>query len=352
MISRRFQVAGLAAFFLSVAVSLAPAQSNVALVIGNGAYQGGKALSTTVADASLMAETMRGAGYDVTELRDVQQRDNGQIMNNFLNKIAEAGGNATVFFYYAGYAAQLGGDNYLIPVDASTADVNDIRTQSLRLGQLLEELAKIPAAARVIVLDASYEHGFGRGTAQPVSPGLAIMQPPAGMAVASAAAPGEIATAEAGTYTRTLVKLMRQPGLELDQILKTTRLQVNQATGGKQTPWSATALLGDVTLVSAPAAAPPVQAVALPAEPPAASPPAVAPPAEKPKSTERSEQSSRKEPKEKRRQAERPRRERVVRESAAPAQSRQAPAPVQPMMGIGSIGIGRRGIGIGIGIGN
>ncbi|MEA2787995.1 MAG: hypothetical protein QOG73_401 [Acetobacteraceae bacterium] len=101
MINGHFKVAGLATVFLGLAVSFASAQSNVALVIGNAAYQSGKPLPTTIADASLVAETMRGAGYDVTELRDVQQRDHGQILNNFLNKIAGAGSNGTVFFYYA-----------------------------------------------------------------------------------------------------------------------------------------------------------------------------------------------------------------------------------------------------------
>ena len=91
MISRHFNAAGFVAVLIAMAVNVASAQSNVALVVGNDAYQHGKPLSTTVADASLMAETMRAAGYDVTELRDVQQRDHGQIMNNFLNKIAGAG---------------------------------------------------------------------------------------------------------------------------------------------------------------------------------------------------------------------------------------------------------------------
>jgi uncharacterized caspase-like protein len=281
----------------------------------------------------------------VTELRDIRQLDTGQILNNFINKIAGAEGKVTAFFYYAGYAAQLAGDNYLVPVDATIADANDIRTKSLRLGEFLDQLARLPAAARIVVLDASYEHGFGRRTAQAVPPGLAIMQAPAGMAIASAAAPGEVAMAEAGTYTRTLVALMRQPGLELDQIFKTARSQVNQATGGRQTPWSATGLLVDVTLISAPAAvavpvaAPPAQAVALPTEPPAAKPPAA----------ERTEQRSKKE---RRREAERerPRRERAPRERAEPAQSRQAPAPA-PSIGIGGGGIsfGRRGIGLGVG---
>jgi hypothetical protein len=79
MISRHFNAAGFGALLIAMAVNVASAQSNVALVTGNGAYQHGKPLSTTVADASLVAETMRAAGYDVTELRDVPQRDHGQI---------------------------------------------------------------------------------------------------------------------------------------------------------------------------------------------------------------------------------------------------------------------------------
>jgi hypothetical protein len=337
MIGHQFKIAGFIALFLVWAGTLASAQTNVALVIGNSAYQ--RPLPTTIADASAMAETMRGAGFDVTELRDIHRRDGGEIMNNFLNKIAGAEGKVTAFFYYTGYAAQVAGDNYLVPVDASIAEANDIRTQSLRLGEFLEQFARIPAAARIVVLDASYEHGFGRGTAQAVPPGLAIMQAPAGMAIASAAAPGEVATAEAGTYTRTLVALMRQPGLELDQIFKTARSQIHQVTGGKQTPWSATGLLVDVTLISA---APPAQALAVPAAPPAAEPPAKEPPA-----TERTEPRSKKE---QRRQAERPRHKRAAREPAAPAQARQDPAP-PPIVGIGvgGIGIGRGGFGIGIG---
>jgi hypothetical protein len=342
-----FKIAGLLVLFLVWAGTFASAQTNVALVIGNSAYQ--RPLPTSIADATAMAETLRSAGFDVTELRDIRRSDIGEIVNNFLNKIAGAEGKVTAFFYYTGYAAQLAGDNYLVPVDASIAEASDIRTQSLRLSEFLQQFSGIPAAARIVVLDAAYDHGFGRGTAQPVPPGLAIMQAPAGMAIATAAAPGEIATAEAGTYTRTLVGLMRQPGLELDQIFKTARSAVNQMTGGKQTPWSATGLLTDVTLISAPAVAPPpVQAVALPTEPPPAKEPEVKErPAKEPPAAERRSK------KEQRRQAERerPRRERAPRERAEPAQSRQAPAP-PPSIGLGGggISIGRRGFGIGVGL--
>lgn len=320
MIGRQFRIAGFVGLSLVFFVTATSAQSNVALVIGNSTYQNAKPLSTAIADASAIAETLRGAGYDVITSTDVHQKDIGEVMRLFLDKVAAASGNAVAFFYYAGYAAQFRGVNYLIPIDAPISSASDIPTQSLRLGELVEALAKTPAVARIIVLDASYNHGFGRGTEEVVLPGLAVMVPPPGMAIAFAAPPRQIAVEGAGTYslyTQTLVTLMRQRGLELDQIFKATRYQVNRATSGRQTPWTSSALLVDVTLFSAPGGAP--QAAA-----PAAPKPADRPPKKK----------------ERRRQVERQRSERAV---SAPSEPRQSPA----LPGI--IGITPGGISIGIG---
>ena len=96
--------AGVMLFIVAVAAS-AMAQSHVALVIGNSAYQAAPSLATTAADA----ETLRGAGYDVTELHDVRQADIGQTMRDFIDKAAAAGPNGVAFFYFAGHAAQVPG---------------------------------------------------------------------------------------------------------------------------------------------------------------------------------------------------------------------------------------------------
>jgi uncharacterized caspase-like protein len=312
--------------WLMTAVMAASAQTNVALVIGNSAYQSTKPLTTTIADATAVADTMRGAGYDVTLLNNVRLSNLGQIMRDFLDKVAARDGKAVAFFYYAGYAARSGSDNYLVPVDADIKGAGDVLTQALRLGDLIDALAQTPAAARIVALDSSYDHGFGRSMAQPVPPGLAPMEAPSGMTIASAAAPGEVAAEGSGIYslyTRTLVNLMRQRGLELDKVFKGARYQVSQATAGKQTPWMSTALMVDVTLfpisATAPAAAPPQ----------AAAPPAKAEPAKK---------------KEQRRQVERRRRERAAGGPAPVATGAQT-----PQLPPATIGIGGGGISIGIG---
>src|SRR5664280_2424161 len=251
-------------FIFSVAVS-ATAQSRVALVIGNSAYQTASALKTTATDAAIVAETLRAAGYDVTDLRDLRQANIGQTMRDFLDKAAAAGPEGVAVFYFAGYAAQSDKENYLVPVDAVINRDADVANEAFRLNDLLQELADLPLAARVVILDASYDHRLGSAGNQPVPRGLAMANTMPEMLIAFAAAPGAVTGEQDGTYslfTGTLVTLMRQSGLDMEQIFKTTRLQVNKQTAGAQTPWMSGDLTGDLILFGATASAPTPEQVA------------------------------------------------------------------------------------------
>ena len=55
----------LTCWILGAGMAAAQAPSRIALVIGNAAYQGAPPLRTAVADAAIVAETMRAAGYEV-----------------------------------------------------------------------------------------------------------------------------------------------------------------------------------------------------------------------------------------------------------------------------------------------
>jgi len=287
LISRIF---GIAVAVTLLAASIAEAQSptHVALIIGNSNYATGQ-LATARANADVMAETMRAAGYDVTEVNDVTQADIGGAMRDFLDKVAAGGPDTVAFFYYSGLAAQASNENFLVPVDAQIGGIDDVPLQALRLNDLTDALAALPVAARIVVLDASRDTGYGRGTPGLVAPGLAIMQVPTGSLVGFAAAPDQIAVqadSQYDLYTAALVSLMRQPGLDLNQIFEATRAQVNQLTRGYQTPWTAMGLTVQVTLfpeqpgaaaVSVGAAVPPPPGIAAGAltnaPPPATIPP-------------------------------------------------------------------------------
>lgn len=270
---------------LAVLLAGAPAHAQapaprLALIIGNASYQDATGIATADADATIVAETMRTAGYDVTEVHDLVAANFGQTIRTFLDKVYAAGPEAVAFVYFGGYGAQFDGENYLVPIDAHIARYADVPAQAFRLNDFVRELAELPAAARIIVLDASRDHGFGRDTKEAVPPGLAMMDPPAGMLIAFAAAPGAVSGEIEGPYslyTGTLVTLMRQPGLEIDQVFKATRLQVNKVSAGAQTPWSASTLAVGFKLFDVPGDGTPATAAAAPATAPAA--PSPAPPA-------------------------------------------------------------------------
>jgi len=257
----------------------------VALIIGNAAYQSANGIATAAADATIVAENMRTAGYDVTELHDVLAADFGQSIRAFLDKVYAAGPEAVAFVYFGGYGAQFDGENYLVPVDARIGRYAEVPAQAFRLNDFVRELAELPAAARIIVLDASRDHGFGRETKEAIPPGLALMEAPAGMMIAFAAAPGAVSGEIEGPYslyTGTLVTLMRQPGLDIEQIFKATRLQVNKVSTGAQTPWSSSTLAVGLKLFDAPGDGSPAPQAAAPAPPPPATPGAAPPPAASP----------------------------------------------------------------------
>ncbi len=253
-------------------VTVTATRPGVALIIGNSGYARGQ-LATSRANADVVAETLRGAGYNVTELYDTRKDEIRGALRGFLDQVAAAGPDAVAFFYFAGDVAQAGGRNYLVPVDAEIAGVNDVPRQGLRLDGLVDELARLPAAARILVVDAAHEHGYGQGTPDLVPPGLAAMTAPAGTMIAFAAAPGRIAAQNAGPYTlytATLVRLMRQTGVELDEAFKATRQQVQELSHGDAVPWTTGNLPVRITLFpAAPTPPTPVGPAPAPNVPPA-----------------------------------------------------------------------------------
>jgi len=255
MLRNVLRTAGCALLLLSPLGGMALAKSRNALVIGNAAYESAPALKTPAVDAAIVAETLQAAGYDVTELHDVRQAAIGQVMRSFIDKVAAGGADGTAFVYYSGYAARTEGENYLVPVDALINGTDAVADEAFRLNDLLDELAKTPLAARIVVLDASRDHKFGVAGGKPVAKGLATGKKISGMLLAYAAAPGAISNDGDGDYslyTGTLVTLMRQPGLDMEKIVKNARLEVRKKTDGAQSPWMISALQAEVRLFDTP----------------------------------------------------------------------------------------------------
>ena len=114
-IVRLSRVAAICTLVWFGAAGVAVADARLALVIGNASYKIG-ALANPRNDAALMAETLRGVGFEVTTLSDATKDQMKQALLAFSRKLRETG--AIGLFYYAGHGIQLRGDNFIVPVDA------------------------------------------------------------------------------------------------------------------------------------------------------------------------------------------------------------------------------------------
>ena len=227
---------GLALFQTAVA----QADPRVALVIGNSGYKGLAPAPFATADATAISETLRAAGYQVTDVRDLTQADSGRIMREFLDKVAEGGAETDAFFYFSGYGAQVASENYLIPVDATIRAEGDVANEAFRLNDFLNELAQAQARTKIVVVDAARDHKIPN-----IVPGLAVTEVPSGMLVGFSSAPMASSNEGDGPYSlyaASLVTQMRDPNLEIADVFKTTRMNVNKATNAAQIPWSVSAL--------------------------------------------------------------------------------------------------------------
>ena len=167
-------------------------------------------------------------------------------MQDFSAKVAARGPGAVAMIYYAGHGVQLAGENYLLPVDAKISSPSDLDGNSLRLVDVMGTLESIPSRMRIVVLDACRNNPFPE--INDAGRGLAIVDAPSGSIVGYSTAPGMEAQDGDGNhspYTSAFLNAARVPNLPIEQLFKRVRLEVNNPTEGRQTPWESSSLTSD-----------------------------------------------------------------------------------------------------------
>jgi hypothetical protein len=107
-------------------------------------------------------------------------------------------------------------------------------------------LDAIPSRLRIAILDACRNNPFP--SLNEAGRGLAIVDAPNGSIVAYSTAPGSEALDGVGDhspYTAAFLRLAHEKNLPIEQLFKRIRLDVNNSTGGQQTPWESSSLTSD-----------------------------------------------------------------------------------------------------------
>jgi hypothetical protein len=240
----------LSALLFCAAISAVPAaaQKRVALVIGNGSYQHTAHLKNPANDAGDMAAALQRLGFDVLRGIDLSHSGMRDIIRSFTQKVTSAD---VALVFYAGHGLQVGGKNYLLPVDAQIETQADLEFGSIDLNLVLGFMEG-QAKTSIVFLDACRDNPLGarlsRGTrSASVGRGLAQVDTGVGTLIAFATQPGNVALDGEGRnspFTAALLTILERPGLPLSEVMISVRNEVLKSTAGKQVPWEHSSLTG------------------------------------------------------------------------------------------------------------
>lgn len=226
-----------------LSATAASADRRVALVIGNTAYKNASTLPNTVNDSTAIAGLFKSIGFEVVISRtDLGVVDFKRSVREFLIT-AENADMAVV--YYAGHGVEIGGTNYLVPVDAKLNRDYDVEDEAVSLDRIIWALQTVKRL-RLILLDACRDNPFAAklrsaGMRATARGGLAkIEDVSADTLVAYAARAGSISYDGDGRnspYATALLKHLPEPGLDIRIALGRVRDDVIGMTGGRQEPF-------------------------------------------------------------------------------------------------------------------
>ncbi len=220
-------------------------EKRLALVIGNSSYKDSP-LRNPVNDAKSIATELQNLGFTVMLYTDIGQDEMKKQMRAFGEKLAAQKGIG--LFYFAGHGIQMGGQNFLVPVDAQIEKEQDVELEAVDLRRLTGELDYARNDLNIVILDACRNNPFARSFRSGGNSGLATTIAPQGTFIAYATAPGSVAsdgTGQNGLYTEELIKALRTPGLRIEDVFKQVRVNVYSKSSQQQVPWENSSIFGD-----------------------------------------------------------------------------------------------------------
>ena len=210
------------------------AESRMALVIGNSAYQHLPALKTPVQDARAIGGLLSRAGFAVTSAANLTIPDMRERLRQFSAAFAASGPDTVALVFYAGHGMQVEHAYYLLPVDARLRERRDLRTQTLPFRDLMSALPVALNRIPIIILDTARSNPFA-----PQDRVRGVVEAPVGTIVAFATSPGQELIESKGAnslYTTALLEVMKEPGLGIELVFKKVRLRVLELSARRQTP--------------------------------------------------------------------------------------------------------------------
>ncbi len=228
-------------------VGFAPGETGprVALVIGNSRYKSLQRLDACKHDAEAMAAVFQKIGVTLhggKPLLDLNSDQMDAALAGFARNL-DRGGEA--YLYYSGHGAQIGGTNYLLPVNYDAQYEAQAKRQAISLDSILETLDKTDSRLRVVILDACRNPGDllpGEPKAKDSARAKGLNEqhvdvPETLVCFATKHGTVSLADDQASYYSRVLVEEMVKPG-RVEEVLRVVGRRVYTETERRQQPFT------------------------------------------------------------------------------------------------------------------
>jgi uncharacterized caspase-like protein len=147
--------------------------------------------------------------------------------------------------YYAGHGLEIGGVNYLVPVDAKLEADKDAETEAVALEQVIAAVGGAHKV-RLVMLDACRDNPFAPTMQRTmelklVDKGFSNIEPAAGFMVVYAAKHGETALDGDGVdspFATAVARDLKQPHVEVRKLFDLVRDDVWSASRHQQQPFT------------------------------------------------------------------------------------------------------------------
>jgi hypothetical protein len=230
-----------------------PSGKRKALVIGNDLYRHVTRLDNARADARAMSQSLQTLGFNVTLALDQTERGLKETLRNFKSSVE--GGDEVVVFY-AGHGVQIGTTNYLLPVDITGQNEDQVRDEAIQMQRILDDMQERRTGFLLMIVDACRDNPFKVAGRTLGGRGLAPTTAATGQMVIFSAGTGQQALDKLGAddkepnglFTRLFLREMEKPGVSVDRVLRTVRTEVARlarSVGHEQTPALYDQSLGD-----------------------------------------------------------------------------------------------------------
>jgi uncharacterized caspase-like protein len=214
-----------------------------ALVIGNSSYRHAPVLKNPRRDAEAVAGALRRAGFQTVATDGDLDRE--RLLNAVQAFSREADNADWAVIYFAGHGIEVGGTNYLVPVDARLRTDRDALFEAVPL-DLLFVAAEGARGLRLVLIDACRDNPFVRTmrrtvASRSVGTGLAPAAPNSGTLVVYATKHGDVALDGEGDnspFAASLARRLPTPGLDIRQILNLVRDDVLREAKLRQSPFA------------------------------------------------------------------------------------------------------------------